>query len=116
MTNTLEILVENLGRPGRMISASKSGYQLRHPNNIVIFNANIAIVRYNKIWYGDLDLTADKDLLLKCSKEIGKPLYIFYETDLRFQNELLNVLEAVRSCFKYYIVDGNENEIIEYVK
>lgn len=63
MTNTLEILVENLGRPGRMISASKSGYQLRHPNNIVIFNANIAIVGYNKIWYGDLDLTADKDLL-----------------------------------------------------
>lgn len=116
MGNPLEILIENLGRQGRMITATKSGYQSCHPDNIIIFNANVAIVGYNKFWYGDLDLTVDKDLLLKCSKEIGKPLYIFYEFDLHFQYEMINVPEITKTCFKYYIVDGNENKIIEYVK
>jgi hypothetical protein len=115
MENPLEILLKYFGR-GRMLAGSKSGYRSTHPNNIVIFNASVAIVGHNKVWYGDLDLTKDENLLLHCSREIGKPLYVFYEMDLRFENEKLDVSEATKTSYKYYVVDGIKNEITEHKK
>ncbi len=114
MASPFEILTKYLGRHGRMIAGSKSGYRFAHPNNVVIFNASIAIEGYNKIWYGDLDLTIDLNALLECSTEIGKPLYIFYESDLRFENERLDISEATKTCSKYYMVNGVKNEITEH--
>ena len=36
---------------GRMISGSKSGYKERHPDNLIVFNANIIIESKGKIWH-----------------------------------------------------------------
>ena|ERR1035437_8383763 len=75
-----------LGWSGRMISGSKSSYSQKHPNNFVIFNANICTEK-KKIWYGDLDLTLDKNTLLGIVVETNETLYVFYEMDARFDKE-----------------------------
>lgn len=81
-----EILNKKLGWPGRMISGSKSGYRRVYPENFVIFNANLCTQK-EKIWYGDLDLTKDKDILSEIAKELNETLYVLYEMDARFENE-----------------------------
>lgn len=72
---------------GRMIAGSKSTYLACYPNNNVIFNANIIMKSRGKIWYGDLDLTLDGEVLQKIASELGEPLYILREMDGRFENE-----------------------------
>ena len=44
--------MENKLIEGRMISASKSGYMKRHPDNLVLFNANVFDEDNKKIWWG----------------------------------------------------------------
>ena len=72
---------------GRMISGSKSGYYNEHPDNLIVFNANIVIETRGKIWHGDLDVTIDTENLEKVSKTLEEPLYILREYDARFENE-----------------------------
>jgi hypothetical protein len=72
---------------GRMISGSKSGYMEQHPENKVIFNANIVIPSRGKIWYGDIDLSLDAVELMSVAKHLGEPMYILIEMDARFENE-----------------------------
>jgi hypothetical protein len=48
---------------GRMVSHSKSGYMNKFPDNEVYFNANIFILGEGKIWYGDIDVTKEKEQL-----------------------------------------------------
>lgn len=86
----LNDLKENKFYIGRMISGSKSFYRNLNPYNQVIFNANVFIHNgecFEKIWYGDLDITKDGYLL----KEIGFNneiiLYVLSEMDGRFENE-----------------------------
>ena len=71
---------------GRMISGSKSTYRQKYPNNEVYFNANIFVLGEGKVWYGDLDITVDRDLLEDISRLCGKKLYILQEMDGRFEN------------------------------
>lgn len=78
---------------GRMISGSKSGYMNAHPNNVVVFNANICTKGGVKIWYGDLDLTLDTAALLTLREEVGEDLCVLYEHDARFENEANPKLE-----------------------
>jgi len=73
---------------GRMISGSKSGYNTRHPNNKVVFNANI-FTEDGKIWFGDLDITLDRAKLEEVAKELKKDLYVLREHAGRFENENL---------------------------
>jgi hypothetical protein len=72
---------------GRMISNSKSGYRQRNPDNEVYFNANIFALGEGKVWWGDLDLTKDRETLEKISVSCGKKLYVLRELDGRFENE-----------------------------
>ena len=72
---------------GRMISGSKSYYSKEHPDNLVVFNANIVIESRGKIWYGDLDVTKDYENLEKVAEALEEPLYILREMDARFENE-----------------------------
>jgi hypothetical protein len=76
---------EILGPCGRLLSASKSGYRKRHPNNNVIFNANIGTDV--KLWYGDIDLTIESDRIQNLANFLGKRVYVLYEMDWRFKNE-----------------------------
>ncbi len=72
---------------GRMIGSSKSLYRKNNPDNLIVFNANVISESKGKIWYGDLDLTKDHDILSEVAKELGESLYILYEHDARFGSE-----------------------------
>lgn len=66
---------------GRMISWSKSGYVKNNPGNEVYFNARLCVLGEGAIWWGDLDLTKDRETLNNISVEIGKKLYVLRESD-----------------------------------
>ena len=83
-----------LGFPGRLLHYSKSGYRDLYPENFVIFNANLC-TKSEKIWYGDIDLTLDKNNLLRLAKELGEDLYVLYEMDGRFEKEELKDSEII---------------------
>jgi len=80
---------------GRMISSSKSSYRDRFPDNEVYFNSNIFVLGEGKIWYGDIDVTIEKEQLENVAREIGKDLYILSEMDGRFGNEELKDSEII---------------------
>jgi hypothetical protein len=80
---------------GRMLSFSKSGYRDKFPDNEVYFNANIFVLGEGKIWYGDIDVTKEKEQLENVAREIGKDLYILREMDGRFENEELKDSEII---------------------
>lgn len=84
--NITEILNEKIGFCGRMISGSKTGYRMRFPRNLAIFNANI-IVDDKKVWWGDIDLTVSKNDLLEIAVLENIDIYVLYEMDGRFENE-----------------------------
>lgn len=63
-----EILKEELGPSGRLISMSKGRYHFNNPNNIALFNGNLCTEEEGKIWYGDIDVTEELDKLLSLSK------------------------------------------------
>ena len=81
---------------GRMISFSKSSYRDKYPDNEIYFNANIFVLGEGKIWYGDIDITKEKEQLENVAREIGKDLYILTEMDGRFGNENLDDSEIIR--------------------
>ena len=69
----MEQIFENEGLLyGRMISSSKSGYRNRFPENEVYFNANIFVLGEGKIWYGDIDVTKDRENLEIITKAMCK--------------------------------------------
>lgn len=81
---------------GRLISGSKSRYREQYPNNEVYFNANVFVLGEGKIWYGDLDITRDGEILEEIAREIGKNLFILKEMDGRFGNENLSDVEILK--------------------
>lgn len=81
---------------GRLISGSKSFYREKNPDNEVYFNANIFVLGEGKIWYGDIDVTLERESLEEIAREIGKDLFILRESDGRFQNENLEDSEIIR--------------------
>jgi hypothetical protein len=80
---------------GRLISYSKSGYIDKNPDNEVYFNANIFVLGEGKVWYGDIDVTKEREILESIAGQIGKDLYILREMDGRFGNEELNDSEII---------------------
>lgn len=86
------LFIEKLGASGRIISMSKSGYRDKNPKNAAIFNANVVMTlrglkEFEKVWFGDLDITKDEQALREIAKEAGMELYVLYEMDARFENE-----------------------------
>ena len=95
--NLRTILIETVGPMGRMISASKSGYRERNPENIAVFNSNLVLLeagekfgletRHGKVWFGDIDVTKDRNQLKDLAKRSGCDVVILSEMDGRFENE-----------------------------
>lgn len=108
-----DVIIKHLGWPGRMIAGSKSSYRIKHPDSIVIFNANLALHPYGKVWYGDIDLTKDLWALQQIAKELDTKVFIFYEMDYRFDNEELELEQVKSRSETYYIinVDGSRSTI-----
>jgi hypothetical protein len=90
-----EIFKQNGLNNGRMISATKSGYKKKYPDNEVYFNANVFILGEGKIWYGDLDLTKDIEKLRAVALELGTPLYVLKESHGRFGKEKMSDPEII---------------------
>ena len=72
---------------GRMIGGSKTGYRNMHPDDLIIFNANVLMPGYSKVWYGDLNLTEDYLVLKDIAKSLNSTLYVLWEMDGRFGEE-----------------------------
>lgn len=98
--NYKQCFQENGLHYGRMISASKSGYRSRNKENVIVFNARVAILGEGVIWWGDLDVTKDEEQLKKVSSEIGKPLYILYESDAWYEDKVTDQLILERNVVK----------------
>lgn len=83
ITKIRDLLEQNGLSLGRMISPNK-----RSPEgHFCVFNANI-ITRINgKVWWGDLDLTKEGEILKKIATETGEQLYVLCEMDCRFDTE-----------------------------
>ena len=73
---------------GRMIGGSKSVYRNMHPDDLIIFNANVLMPGYGKVWYGDLNLTEDYLVLREIAQNLNTDLYVLWETDGRFGLEM----------------------------
>ncbi len=69
---------ELLGYPDRMLYRSKS---MARPTTI--FNANVYNAKAEKIWYGDLEIERDREVLIELSNRVGA-IYILWEMDGRF--------------------------------
>ena len=95
-----QLIRETIGWPGRMISGSKSHYSENHKQNVPIFNANLCTKSSGKIWYGDLDLTLDKDKLAILAIELNEDVYVLRELDARFENEESPKFEEAVVVFK----------------
>jgi len=72
---------------GRMVGGSKTGYRNEHPDDLIIFNANILMPGHSKVWYGDLNLTEDYLVLKDIAKSLDSVLYVLRESDGRFGEE-----------------------------
>src|SRR5271168_212586 len=101
----MEKLEKILGRSGKMIGGSKSLYRDEHDEELVVFNANVCTKEDGKIWHGDLNVTLEESKIKKLARELGKRIYVLYESDGRFENEKKPLLkEAV------YSTDGADSE------
>lgn len=70
-------------REGRMLGASKRAPE----GHRCVSNANIFTRESGKIWFGDLDLTAEAAELVALASRLGEELYVLREHDGRFQRE-----------------------------
>ena len=71
----------------RMIGGSKSFYYKEHLDNLIVFNANVLMPNYGKVWYGDLNLTQDYIILKSIADTLDTKLYVLWESDGRFGEE-----------------------------
>lgn len=88
----MEIAQMILGHPGLMIGASKSRYVEKKPRNLVVFNSNIFLGK-EKIWYGDVDVTEDREKLKQLAVAVGGEILVLREMDGRFEHEKSPVLK-----------------------
>ena len=70
-------------RMGRMLNGSKTAPK----GHVCVFNANVCTKTRGKIWFGDLDLTADVADLKRLAAEQGEDIYVLREMDARFMHE-----------------------------
>ena len=71
----------------RMIGGSKSFYRKEYPDDLIVFNANVLMPNYGKVWYGDLNLTQDFIILKSIADTLDTKLYVLWEMDGRFGEE-----------------------------
>ena len=68
---------------GRMIAGSKRAPE----GQKCVWNANIVIASQGKVWYGDLNITKEGNILKLIATKLGEPLYVLREMDARFSTE-----------------------------
>ena len=71
----------------RMIGGAKWEYSDKHRGDLIVFNANVLMPDYGKVWYGDLNLTEDYLVLREIAETLNTDLYVLWESDGRFGKE-----------------------------
>lgn len=71
---------------GRMIGGSKSWYRNNHPDDDILFNANI-FTQNGKEWHGDLNITEDSNNLQNICNELNEEMIVVTEMLGRFGAE-----------------------------
>jgi hypothetical protein len=93
----LSVFSNNALFNGRMISHSKSFYRKKYPYNKVVFNAKIKlekeIDKKGFIWWGDIDLSLEGDILKKIAKELNEVLHVYYESSYDSSESMWNTNE-----------------------
>ena len=79
----------------RMIGGSKSFYRKEYPDDLIVFNANVLMPNYGKVWYGDLNLTQDYIILKSIADSLDTKLYVLRESDGRFGEEKKPIDELI---------------------
>ena len=80
----------------RMIGGSKSFYRKEYPDDLIVFNANVLMSGYGKVWYGDLNLTKDYVILKSIAESLDTTLYVLWEMDGRFGEEKKPIDELIK--------------------
>jgi hypothetical protein len=71
-----------------MIGGSKSFYRKEHEGDLIVFNANVVMPLFGKVWHGDLNLTEDYLVLREIAQNLNTDLYVLWEMDGRFGEEM----------------------------
>ena len=82
----------------RMIGGSKLQYSEKHSKDLIVYNANIIMPGYGKVWYGDLNLTEDCEVLKSIANSINVPLYVLSEMDARFGEEMKSITDLIEKA------------------
>ena len=75
-----DVLVNNLGLPGRLISGSKKAVE----GEVVYWNACVFNGKGIQLWHGDISITKELDILQKCSNDLQQTIFITLESPYRF--------------------------------
>ncbi len=97
----IDCFIKNLGWAGRMVTRSKLDYASKYPNHCIVFNANVVLGGFGKVWHGDVDLTVDEPALKTIALRFGTSLYVLREMDARHDTEHSPRLERY-----IYLTDG----------
>ena len=79
----------------RMIGSSKWEYTDKYPDDLIVFNANVLMSGYGKVWYGDLNITQDYIILKSIADTLDTKLYVLWESDGRFGEEKKPIDELI---------------------
>ena len=79
----------------RMIGGSKSFYRKEYLDDLIVFNANVLMSNYGKVWYGDLNITQDYLILKSIADTLDTKLYVLWESDGRFGEEKKPIDELI---------------------
>ena len=82
----------------RMIGGSKSFYRKEHEGDLIVFNANIVMPLFGKVWHGDLNLTEDYMILKSIADALDNTLYVLWEMDGRFGEEDKPIDELIKKA------------------
>ena len=80
----------------RMFGGSKVDYHSKHRDDLIVFNANVLMPNYGKVWYGDLNLTQDYIILKSIADSLDTTLYVLWESDARFGEENKPIDELIK--------------------
>jgi hypothetical protein len=78
---------------GACIAFSKSMYIEAHPNDQVLFNANVCTEKLGVVWWGDLNVTQKRKELQECADLLNARIYVLREFDAKYENEKCPRLE-----------------------
>jgi hypothetical protein len=104
------LIKENLGYCGQMLSGSKQPIRTAGRSHLMVWNGNLVVEGFGKVWYGDIDVTRDEKKIKKIALGFKSTVYVLREMDARFETENNpQIKNAV------YITDGLTSSLGESV-